>query len=82
MVWRLQTGRLWHQLGEFETAEACFAKATEYGGAVRDLVNDASAPKVLRQKHAETLFQLCTFRAQTAWALQQTVSALGPPVPQ
>ena len=81
-VWRLmvlcaldlQTGQLYAELAEMEAAEACFAKATEYGSKLLGMLNGSPESAQLASEFIEGIVELHIDRARTAWALQQQVT--------
>lgn len=69
----MQTGKLWSQLEDYETAEACYAKAMEYVHFLLDLCSNSDRPQTSREECAAELFGLFLDRTAVAWQLQQKV---------
>ena len=73
VVTMLQTGKLWAKFTDYETAEACYAKAMEYTHFLLDICVTAAQPQCFREECAAELFGLYLDRTATAWQLQQKV---------
>lgn len=69
----VQTGKLWAQMGDHETAEACYARAMEYAHSL--LSNTADATPDAQEYRATEVFSLYLDRTVVAWELQQQVCA-------
>lgn len=69
----MQTGKLWADFKDYETAEACYAKAMEYVHYLMDLCNTADHPQSFKEECAAELFGLYLDRTEAAWQLQQKV---------
>lgn len=69
----MQTGKLWAEFKDYETAEACYAKAMEYAHYLLDLCNTADHPQSFKEECAAELFGLYLDRTAVAWQLQQKV---------
>lgn len=69
----MQTGKLWADFKDYETAEACYAKAMEYAHYLLDLCNTADHSQSFKEECAAELFGLYLDRTAVAWQLQQKV---------
>lgn len=69
----LQTGKLWIQLGDFETAEACYARAMEYAQMLMSLLNKPDRAQDAQEQCAAEIFSLYLDRTAVAWQLKQQV---------
>ena len=72
-IMSVQTGKLWAQMGDHETAEACYARAMEYTQSL--LSNTADAHPDAQEYRATEVFSLYLDRTAEAWELQQQVCA-------
>ena len=70
----LQTGKLWAQFKNYETAEACYSKAMEYSHFLLDICNTADQHQRFKEECAAELFGLLLDRTAVAWQLQQKVT--------
>ena len=77
----MQTGKLWAEFKDYETAEACYAKAMEYAHYLLDLCNTADHPQGFKEECAAELFGLYLDRTAVAWQLQQKVPSLASQFP-
>ncbi|KAK9830374.1 hypothetical protein WJX72_011374 [[Myrmecia] bisecta] len=71
----LKTGSMWFKLQDYETAEACYAKAMEDAAHLQELCTAPETNDSAQEEMAMTLFELYTERAKTAWMLQQKALA-------
>lgn len=72
----MQTGKLWAEFKDYETAEACYAKAMEYAHYLLNLCNTADNPQSFKEDCAAEIFGLYLDRTSVAWQLQQKVPCL------
>ena len=73
----LQTGQAYSDLEEFEAAEACLAKATEYATQLLSSCRgDAGQPR--SAEWLQSIVELFIDRARNAWLLSQQVRPIQP----
>ncbi len=70
----VQTGKLWSELEDYETAETCYARAMEYAQFLLDMCSSADTSQSAREECAMELFGLYLDRTAVAWHLQQKVA--------
>ncbi len=72
----IQTGKLWSNLKDYETAESLYAKAMEYTHFLLEVCNNLDKSQASREECALELFGLYLDRTAAAWQLQQKVRGL------
>jgi hypothetical protein len=72
----MQTGKLWSQLKDYETAESLYARAMEYTQFLLEVCNNLDKSQASREECALELFGLYVDRTAAAWQLQQKVKEL------
>lgn len=71
----LKTGQAYHELEEFEAAEACYAKGMEYATRLLHSNGEQKQSPQL-QEWAQEIIELYLDRIRTVWALNQQVRSL------